>query len=149
MASMQEFTLQHEEIARLIIDAEDVACVHPAHSAEHALLVLIKSGYSAIPVVDSAGRVVGIISKTLILDRILGLERIEFEALSQFTVADVMRTDFHRIHHDDTFLRALQMSIDAPFLCVEDDDERFVGLLTRHGILAYLNGIIRKNLRRP
>ncbi|MDI9260864.1 cyclic-di-AMP-binding protein CbpB [Alicyclobacillus sendaiensis] len=149
METMQSLTLQDEDIARLIIDADDVACVHPQHSAEHALLVLIKSGYSAIPVVTTDGRVVGIISKTLILDRILGLERIEFEALSTFTVQDVMRTEFHRIGRSEPFLRALQLSIDAPFLCVEDESGKFVGLLTRHGILAYLNGVIRKGRKRP
>lgn len=148
MAPIEEITLQDEDIARLIIDAEDVACVHPAHGAEHALLVLIKSGYSSIPVVDSQGRVVGTISKTLILDRILGLQRIEFDALSDFSVQDVMREEVHRVHQTDKFLRALQVSIDAPYLCVEDDSGMFVGLLTRHGILAYLHGVIRKGTRR-
>lgn len=145
---IEQITLQDEEISRLIIDAEDVACVYPSHGAEHALLVLIKSGYSAIPVIDPQGRVVGVISKTLILDKILGLQRIEFDELSNFTVKDVMREDVHRIHKGDTFLRALQVSIDAPFLCVDDDSGLFVGLLTRHGILAYLHGLIRKGIYR-
>lgn len=138
MQSIETLKLQDDDVARIITNSEDVACVHPAHSAEHALLVLIKSGYSAIPVVASSGSVVGIISKTLILDRILGLQKIEFETLSQFTVADVMNTDVPRIQRDQPFMRALQISIDAPFLCVEDDSGQFVGLLARRGILALL-----------
>ncbi|WAH35106.1 cyclic-di-AMP-binding protein CbpB [Alicyclobacillus dauci] len=147
MQSIETLTLQDDEIARLVIDAEDVACVHPAHSAEHALLVLIKSGYSAIPVVASSGIVAGIISKTLILDRILGLQRIEFESLSQFTVEEVMNTDVPRIGDDQTFIRALQLSIDNPFLCVEDSDGQFSGLLARRGILAFLHNLIRQSSR--
>jgi CBS domain-containing protein len=131
----------------MVIDAEDVACVHPAHSAEHALLVLIKSGYSAIPVVASDGKVVGTISKTLILDKILGLERIEFEALSTYTVADAMNPEVARIASDQSFMRALQLSIDWPFLCVENDEGIFTGLMTRRGILALIHHEIQRENR--
>ncbi|WP_188332275.1 cyclic-di-AMP-binding protein CbpB [Alicyclobacillus suci] len=144
MQSIEALTLRDDEVARMIIAAEDVACVHPAHSAEHALLVLIKAGYSAIPVVASSGVVAGIISKTMILDRILGLERIEFDALSDFLVQDVMNVDVPRIRQDQSFIRALQISIDAPFLCVEDDAGQFVGLLARRGILALVHNALRK-----
>ncbi|WAH39635.1 CBS domain-containing protein [Alicyclobacillus fastidiosus] len=144
MQSIETLTLQDDEVARMVIDAEDVACVHPAHSAEHALLVLIKSGYSAIPVVASNGVVAGVISKTMILDRILGLERIEFDSLSNFLVQDVMNVDVPRIRQNQSFIRALQISIDAPFLCVEDDDGQFIGLLARRGILALVHNAIRQ-----
>lgn len=149
MVPIEQLVLQHEEIRRMIIDSEDVACVHPVHNAEHALLVLIKSGYSAIPVVDHENRVVGMISKTRILDRILGLERIEFELLSSFTVADVMNEEVCRIAEDDKFMHALQLSIDAPFICVETREGQFVGLLTRHGILAFLYNAMRQLGRKP
>lgn len=148
MTSIELITLQHEDIARMIIPAEDVACVHPAHAAEHALLVLIKSGYSAIPVLDSESKVVGTISKTLILDRILGLARIEFETLSTFVVEDVMNQSFGRVGQNESFMRTLQMSIDAPFICVEDADGKFSGLLTRHGILAVLYNAMRKGTKK-
>ncbi|MFD1677113.1 cyclic-di-AMP-binding protein CbpB [Alicyclobacillus fodiniaquatilis] len=147
MLSIRDFTLRHEDIRRMVIDAEDVACVHPAHSAEHALLVLIKSGYSAIPVVASDGKVVGTISKTLILDKILGLERIEFEALSTYTVADAMNPEVARIASDQSFMRALQLSIDWPFLCVENDEGIFTGLMTRRGILALIHHEIQRENR--
>lgn len=138
------WNLQDDEMKELIIDASDVACVHPQHSAEHALLVLIKSGYATIPVVDSTGRVKGIISKTLILDRILGLERIEFDTLSLFSVNDVMNQQVARIQATDRFFHALQMCIDAPFLCVEDINGLFVGLIARRGILVMLHNFLRQ-----
>lgn len=145
MQTIETLSLQDDEIWRMIIAASDVACVHPAHSAEHALLVLIKSGYSAIPVVASSGQVVGVISKTLVLDRILGLERIEFDDLSKFTVADVMNTNVPRIGNEETFMRALQMSIEAPFLCVEEQSGLFVGIFARRGILALVHKFLRQS----
>lgn len=145
MQSMENLISDDENISRMIINAEDVACVHPAHSAEHALLVLVKSGYSAIPVVSSEGKVVGIISKTLILDRILGLQRIEIERLSEYRVEDVMNPDVARIERDQPFMRALQLSIDAPFLCVENEEGKFVGLFTRRGILAVIHHQLQRS----
>jgi predicted transcriptional regulator len=128
--------LLETEIRQLMIAQEDVACVQLDNSLEHALLVLIKSGYSSIPVLDPASRVQGVISKTVILDSILGLERIEFERLSERTVADVLVTKVPAIKASETFFRSLELSINQPFLCVEDDNGLFLGILTRKSILA-------------
>lgn len=144
MNKLATFTLDLPEIQRMIISADDVALVYEEHSAEHALLVLIKSGYSAVPVLRSKREVVGIVSKTLILDKILGLEKIDFDLLHTFSVGTVMNPDVPRIQTNQTFLRALQVSIDAPFLIVENERKHFVGILTRRHILAYIHQHIRE-----
>lgn len=131
----------------LTTDVNKVACVTPENSLEHALLVLVKSGYSAIPVLDRSGVVQGTISKTLILDSILGLERIEFEQLGAGKVEDAMNRDVTRIRVGDGFMRALELAINTPFLCVEDDDGRFVGILTRSSILTRVHRFMRAETR--
>jgi len=100
------------------------------------LLVLIKSGYSAIPVLDSSYRIQGLISTTMILDQILGLERIEYDRLGEYTVDHVMNTKIPRMKESEHFLRALELSINHPFVCMEDEDGVFVGILTRKNVLA-------------
>ena len=122
-------------ILDLMTDVNRVACVDPENALEHALLVLEKSGYSAIPVLDRSGIVQGTISKTLILDSILGLERIEFEHLGDQKVKDAMNPNVTKIRPHDGFVRALELAINAPFLCVEDDEGRFIGILTRSSML--------------
>lgn len=143
MTDVTKKTLRDDDIRRLVVAADDVACVSEIHTADHALLVLIKSGYSAIPVLSQNSRVVGTVSKTQILDAILGLERIEFERLRDVRVVDVMKQSVPRLTPDQTFLRAVQMAIENPFLCVEDEAGKFIGLLTRRGILAYVHQILR------
>lgn len=137
------------EVQRLIIPARDVACVYEDHSAEHALLVLIKSRYSAVPVLKNSTHVTGIVSKTMILDAILGLERIEFEQLVHHKVITMMNTDIPRIFLNQTIFRALQMTIDHPFLCVENLNGEFEGLFTRRAILALLHQTILEQKRNP
>ncbi|MCF8564335.1 CBS domain-containing protein [Alicyclobacillus tolerans] len=139
MSDLRNSPLLDAQIRRLMIPAERVACVQFNNSLDHALLILIKSGYSAIPVLDEKSTTVqGTISKTLILDSILGLERIEVEQLRDKTVAEVMDEKVPRIKESSPFFKALELSINRPFLCVEGEDGNFLGILTRKAILALI-----------
>ncbi|MFD3447966.1 cyclic-di-AMP-binding protein CbpB [Microbacteriaceae bacterium 4G12] len=129
----------------LLISSEKVAHVQVANSLEHALLVLIKSGYSAIPVLDATYKLHGLLSTAMILDQTLGLERIEFERLEHMKVEKVMNRDIPRLKLDDTFATGLEAVIDHPFICVENEDGYFEGILTRRAILKLLNKKVRRH----
>lgn len=137
-----KYVLQ-QEFGELIVPSSKVAHVQPDHSLEHALLVLIKSGYSAIPVLDRHYRIQGLISHTRILESILGVERMEFDTLHLRRVEDVMNRQIPSLRQTDTFQRALELSINHPFVCVEDEDGIFLGILTRKAILAFLYRYLR------
>ncbi|MFY0542690.1 cyclic-di-AMP-binding protein CbpB [Brevibacillus sp. H7] len=132
----QDARFLNTKIKDLVIASTKVAHVQLGNSLEHALLVLIKSGYSAIPVLDSSYRLHGQISTTMILEKILGMERFEYENLHQHTVDHVMNTNIPRMKESDDFLKALELSINHPFVCIEDDQGIFQGILTRKAILA-------------
>lgn len=132
----QDIPLLHTPIKDLIIASTKVAHVQLGNSLEHALLVLIKSGYSAIPVLDHQYRLHGQISINQIVNKTLGLERFEFEQMSEHTVDEVMDTKIPRLKDTDEFLKALELSINHPFVCIEDDQQIFLGILTRKSILA-------------
>lgn len=125
-------------VADLMISSEKVAHVQINNPLEHALLVLVKSGYSAVPVLDSSYKLVGIVGKTVILNQILGLERFEVERLSDMRVEEVMKTDIPRLKSYNVFTDGLKAVINSPFVCVEDDDGYFDGILTRRAILKEL-----------
>jgi len=136
MKEIQTGVLLDTDIRKLMVHADNVAFVQAENSLEHALLVLIKTGYSSIPVLDKHSHVCGTVSKTLILDSILGLERIEFERLSDHHVEEVMNIKVPRTKDSETFFRALELSINQPFICVEDVQGVFQGIMTRKAILA-------------
>ncbi|GIN61346.1 CBS domain-containing protein [Robertmurraya siralis] len=126
-------------IKDLMIPSERVAHVQVKNSLEHALLVLTKSGYSAIPVLDPQYKLQGLISTPLIMESILGLERIEFELLEKQRVEGVMNREIPRIAIDSDIKSCLTLLIDHPFLCVESDEGFFEGILTRRSVLMQLN----------
>lgn len=131
-----EVPMLYTKIKDLVIASTKVAHVQLGNSLEHALLVLIKSGYSAIPVLDHSYRLHGQVSTTLIMNKILGLERIEYEKMADYTVDEVMTTKIARMNYSEEFMKALELSINHPFICIEDDDGVFQGILTRKSILA-------------
>ncbi|HET7629421.1 MAG TPA: cyclic-di-AMP-binding protein CbpB [Bacillales bacterium] len=131
-------------IQEWVVPAEKVANVQIGNPLDHALLVLIKTGYSAIPVLDSSSCLKGLISKTMILDFALGLERIEFDKLTNHQVEEVMRKDVPTVRENEAFLRALKLSIDSPFLCVINDSGYFQGILPRSAVLKFVNHYLRE-----
>lgn len=135
MSTTREKKLAQIAVEELMIPSEKVAHVQLNNPLEHALLVLTGSGYFAVPVLDSENKLAGSISKTIILDQILGNERYEVEKLSHLQVSDVMDDDVASIEKNKLFIDGLKSVINAPFACVVNEAGRFEGILTRRAIL--------------
>jgi predicted transcriptional regulator len=131
-------------IKDLMVSSERVAHVQIGNNLEHALLVLTKSGYTAIPVLDPHYRLHGLISTPIIMDSILGLERIEFEKLEEKRVEEVMKKDIPSIKISASLLKCLDLLVDHPFLCIETEDGFFDGILPRSTVLNQLNKIVKR-----
>ncbi|MBU9714724.1 cyclic-di-AMP-binding protein CbpB [Evansella tamaricis] len=148
MQKVDDWGILETSIAPFLIPIEKVAHVQPENSIEHALLVLVKSGYTSIPVLDTRFKLQGLISKAQILDSIIGLERIEPERLQEILVSSVMTTKIARVNSSEKLERVLSYSINHPFICVEDESGAFLGIITRSKLLAYLNGYFHEQKRR-
>lgn len=142
MNSLKGRGLLETPISDFVISAEKVAHVQSNNSAEHALLVLAKSGYSTIPVLDLKFHLQGLLSIQIITEAIIGLKEIEYKKLENIKVSDIMITDVAVLKESDTFQKALDIVIDHAFICVVDDEGIFTGILTRRVILKQLKKYI-------
>jgi predicted transcriptional regulator len=122
-------------IADYIISSEKVAHVQIGNSAEHALLVLTKTGYSSIPVLNAHYQLLGLLSMQMITESILGLSHIEYERLPDLKVDDIMQTEIPTIKTTDRFQKGLDLLINHTFICVIEEDGTFAGILTRRVLL--------------
>lgn len=136
-------------IEGFIISAEKVAHVQLGNNAEHALLVLTKTGYSSIPVLDVKYRLHGLISTQQITDEILGLEHIEYERLPSLKVDDIMKADIPSIHINENFSKGLDLLVNNPYICVVDDERTFLGILTRRVILKQMKKYLYQTNESP
>jgi predicted transcriptional regulator len=137
MLNLENLLTTH--LQKLIIPSEKVAHVQVGNSLEHALLVLTKSGYTAIPVLDPHYKLHGLISTPIIMESILGLERIEYEKLEQSRVEEVMNKQIPHIKINAQLQDMMRLLVDHPFLCVENDEGLFEGILTRRAVLGLIN----------
>ncbi|MFF5993127.1 cyclic-di-AMP-binding protein CbpB [Lysinibacillus sp. KU-BSD001] len=147
MLSINNRELLDIPIKDFIISSEKVAHVQSGNNAEHALLVLTRTGYSSIPVLDVKYRLQGLLSSKMITESILGLERIEYERLSEIKVDTIMEKKIAYLRVTDTFKRALDLVINHAFLSVVDEEGTFVGIMTRRVILKQLKKYIYMNER--
>ncbi|KPC99996.1 CBS domain-containing protein YkuL [Geobacillus sp. BCO2] len=129
--------------SQFLIPADKVAHVQIANYLNHALLVLTKTGYSAIPVLDTSYKLHGLISITMIMDAISGLERIEFERLEKMKVEEVMNKDIPRLSLNDHIIRGIDLVVNHPFVCVENEEGYFEGIFTRREVLKRLKKQLR------
>ncbi|MEE1131895.1 MAG: cyclic-di-AMP-binding protein CbpB [Caryophanon sp.] len=142
MISLSKRQFLDQPVMDFVISSEKVAHVQTGNSAEHALLVLTKTGYSSIPVLDAKYRLHGLLSTKMITEAILGMERIEYERLASIKVDDVMSKEYGVLRTSDTLQRALDLVINHAFLCVVDSEGTFEGILTRRVILKQLKKYI-------
>lgn len=142
MISIKHKEFLFNEIKDYIIPVEKVAHVQVGNNAEHALLVLTKTGYSSIPVLDAQYKLKGLLSMRTVTDSILGLSHIEYERLRDLGVEQLMRSELDTLKITDTFQRGLDYLIDLPFICVVEEDGTFAGILTRRVMLKQLKKYI-------
>jgi len=137
----KELLLANE--ADLIIPAENVATVLYNHPLEHALLVLSKVGYNQIPVLDSDDRLVGLISLSNIVNRMMGLTGFDVKLLENLTVADVMEVNVPCV--DDNDLEdILHLLVNRSFLPKTDQNGVFCGIITRKEVLKSVNHLVHQ-----
>jgi predicted transcriptional regulator len=144
MISLHSGEFLEIDIRKLMIPSERVAHVQVGNNLEHALLVLTKSGYTAIPVLDPHYKLHGLISTPIIMDSILGLERIEFEQLEKKRVEEVMNVSVPRVKITASIKTCLRLLVNHPFLCVDTEDGYFEGILPRSTLLMQLNLDVNK-----
>src|SRR5690625_281764 len=125
-------------VSEIMISSEKVAHVQSNNPLEHALLVLVKSGYSAVPVLDKDYKLVGLISKTVILDEILGLERFETEKLNDLKVIDVMHKDELCIQQTASYKEGVNALIDLQVVHLTDKERYYERIVTRIVIVKEL-----------
>ena len=135
--AVKELLLEKQET--FLVPAENVANVMCLNPLSHAALVLSQVRYSKIPVLDKGDRFVGLIGLTDVVDKMFDLTSVEFEKLNEFTVADVMEVNVPVIGESWDLEEVLHLLVDASFLPVVDDNQRFKGIITRKEILKAVN----------
>jgi CBS-domain-containing membrane protein len=126
------------EITSLIIPKEQVFVSDPNWSLERTLIVLTRKGTNSVPVINSAGQVEGLISKTSILDFMLQRSKennIDFTGLHKHTVKEAMNKNHSGILADSIFSFAFEVLMNRSYIPIIDAKNQFIGILTRRVLM--------------
>lgn len=129
----KEFMAQ--DIKCLYLKKESIVTVQPDWTLERAMLKLIRSGYSSVPVINSNNQVEGLISKTLILDFMRENQHIKYNDLPNYYVHQAMNKNYMGIWENTPLSFALELMITLPYVPIIDQKNIFLGILTRQAVL--------------
>lgn len=118
-----------------------VRCVHPGTSVAHAAVILNRNGFAAVPVVDSAEHVVGIVSETDLM-----------RAGHAEKVADVLTADVHTVTADMDVLELTELLLrwGVRSVPVVSADGVVVGIVARRDVMRSVihdDDVIAKQVR--
>jgi CBS domain-containing protein len=115
----------------------DVVLVYDDQPLDEALAVLTKHRYTSIPVISKDQRYVGTLTEGDILHFII--EDVKcYDRLNGFKVSDVKRhRDYEAVPSDALMPTLLGKASNENFVPVIDQNEKFVGIITRKTLLDY------------
>ena len=125
-----------------MIPADNVANVIDQHTLSTGLLILTQSNYTMIPVLSAESKLMGVISMSMIIKAVMTVDAIEMERLDELKVRDVMLSQPVRVQSNCHLADVLNYLIDQNFVCVVDEDNRFLGIITRKNVLQRLTHLL-------
>lgn len=100
--------------------------------------------YTSVPVIDQFGKYVGTITEGDILWYILSFDQFKMVDLEKKYLRDVPRNkDNYAINARYEIDQLIELSGDQNFVPVVDDDNTFIGIITRKQIISHFKNILK------
>lgn len=125
-------------IEHFLLPKDRVAYLSDGATMRDAIAHLERCHYTAIPVIDEAGKYIGTLSEGDLLWKLKNTPGLTFDNADTVPVTQIKK----RIHHECVRLEAdlddmLQLAADQNFVPVVDDDGYFIGIIRRKDIIEY------------
>lgn len=120
-------------------------CIEADRQLTEAVDLMLQKGLKRLPVVDSGGRLVGILSRMDLFRTIMKespdwqtFKKLNIQVENLHSVSDIMRRDTHAVRHDtaiDEVIRIID-SNDIQRVAVVDEKGRYLGLISDEDLLT-------------
>ncbi len=116
----------------------EVAYIQENYTIKQALETMKKHRYTAVPMINDAGRYIGTITEGDLLWRFLEDEDMTCQEMERFPVRDIPRRTVNRpVSVNANITDLISTAMNQNFVPVIDDDKVFIGIVTRKEILQY------------
>ncbi|NIK76511.1 CBS-domain-containing membrane protein [Paenibacillus castaneae] len=126
------------QISSFLLPKEQVAYITSSVSMLEAMEQLEHHHYTAIPIIDSAGKYIGTLSEGDLLWKLKNTPGLHFGNLHEISVSEIQ----NRVRNESVSINAqmedmLTLAADQNFVPVVDDACIFIGIIRRKDIIAY------------
>ncbi|KIS05932.1 cyclic-di-AMP-binding protein CbpB [Streptococcus equi] len=135
----EAFLISH--LDSYLIPAEELAIFINTHNADHVMLLLVSNGFSRVPVITKEKQYVGTISISDMMTYQAKRQLTDWE-MTQTNIGDMVNTKIETINVSSSLTEIMHKLVDFPFLPVVNDDNRFIGIITRKSILKAVNSLL-------
>ena len=123
-------------VLMLLKPKKDVAFIYENSSIRQGLTKMRTHGYSAIPVLDEEGRYVVSVSYSDFLWHLIDMVSASLNEQEKHYIRDIMRKDFSpAVKINVTMDELLDQAMRQNYVCVTDDRDVFIGIVTRRDII--------------
>ena len=123
----------------------EVAFVYDYHTLRQAMEIMEYHKYSSIPMINRAGKYVGTITEGDLLWGLKKLNILNLKGAEDIAITKIARrADYRPVSADSNMEDLMEKAMDQNFVPVIDDQENFIGIITRKDIIGYCYEKIKK-----
>lgn len=126
-------------IAKIMVPKISTVFLHERQTVRQGWEVMIRGGYTAIPVLDDEQRYIGSVTEGDFLRYVFSVESLDKLDMEKHRVGDLVRREFcPSISIDAGEEEVIAASLNQNFVPVVDSRNTMCGIITRRGVIAYL-----------
>lgn len=123
----------------------EVAFVYDYHTLRQAMEIMEYHKYSSIPMINREGKYVGTITEGDLLRGLKKLNILNLKGAEDIAITKIARrADYRPVSADSNMEDLMEKAMDQNFVPVIDDQENFIGIITRKDIIGYCYEKIKK-----
>ena len=123
----------------------EVAFVYDYHTLRQAMEIMEYHKYSSIPMINREGKYVGTITEGDLLWGLKKLNILNLKGAEDIAITKIARRAYYRpVSADSNMEDLMEKAMDQNFVPVIDDQENFIGIITRKDIIGYCYEKIKK-----
>lgn len=123
----------------------EVAFVYDYHTLRQAMEIMEYHKYSSIPMINREGKYVGTITEGDLLWGLKKLNILNLKGAEDIAITKIARReDYRPVSADSNMEDLMEKAMDQNFVPVIDDQENFIGIITRKDIIGYCYEKIKK-----
>ena len=123
----------------------EIAYIYDYHTVRQALEIMEYHKYSSVPILNREGKYVGSITEGDLLWGIKKLGIMNIKGAESVSVMKIeRRLDYQCVNAESKMVDLIDRAMEQNFVPVTDDQQNFIGIITRKDIIGYCYSELQK-----